>query len=101
MNEHDLRDSGIVYIPRLRAKLAYSCLVFGLLGCLFEHDFSAFVLSSDFRSGLRAKIVLCLVFGLLGFSFDMKRAMRECATAMVQIAARALSRFCHLEVLSR
>ena len=41
MHEHDLRESGFVCISGLRAKLAYSCHVFGLLGCLFGHDFGA------------------------------------------------------------
>jgi len=69
MHEHDLRESGFVCISGLRAKLAYSCNVFGLVGCLFGqtlvHLFCRLIL------GLRAKIVLCLVFGLLGFLFDM------------------------------
>ena len=48
MHEHDLRESGFVCSSGLRAKLAYSCHVFGLLGCLFGHDFGAFVSSFVF-----------------------------------------------------
>jgi hypothetical protein len=47
MHELGLRESGFVCSSGLRAKLAYSCHVFGLLGCLFGHDFGAFVSSSD------------------------------------------------------